>query len=146
MFLNFQLTLSCRFGIISRRISKSLSQTTFMINYKNIDEYIKTYPKDVQDKLIQIRKVVKELAPTAVETISYGMPTFKLNGKNLVHFAAYKGHIGFYPTPGALTNFQKELLIYKTSKGTAQFRLDEDLPIKLIEKMVKFRIKETSEK
>lgn len=116
-----------------------------MVIYKNIDEYIKSYPKEVQEKLSQIRKIVKNLAPSAVETISYGMPTFKINGKNLVHFAGYKGHIGFYPTPSALNNFEKELSIYKTSKGTAQFKLDEKLPIKLIEEMVKFRIKETLE-
>lgn len=113
-----------------------------MINYKNIDEYIKTFPSSVQGKLQQIRNLVHKLAPTAVETISYGMPTFKLNGKNLVHFAGYKSHIGFYPTPSALTAFEKELSIYKTSKGTAQFKLDEDLPLKLIEQMVKFRINE----
>lgn len=113
-----------------------------MKNYKNIDEYIKTFPKDVQSKLQEIRNLVKKLAPTAIETISYGMPTFKLNGKNLVHFAGYKSHIGFYPTPSALTAFEKDLSAYKTSKGTAQFKLNEDLPLKLIEQMVKFRIEE----
>lgn len=117
-----------------------------MVIYKNIDEYIKAYPKEVQDKLLSIRVLVKKLVPSAIETISYGMPTFKLNGKNLVHFAGYKSHIGFYPTPSALTNFEKELSIYKTSKGTAQFKLDEELPIKLIEKMIKFRIDEASGK
>jgi uncharacterized protein YdhG (YjbR/CyaY superfamily) len=113
-----------------------------MINYKNIDEYIKTFPADIQSKLQEIRNLTKKLAPTAVETISYGMPTFKLNGKNLIHFAGYKTHIGFYPTPSALVAFEKELSVYKTSKGTAQFKLDEDLPIKLIEKMILYRIKE----
>lgn len=113
-----------------------------MLSYKNIDEYIKTFPSSVQDKLQQIRRLVHKLAPTAIETISYGMPTFKLNSKNLVHFAGYKSHIGFYPTPSALTTFEKELSIYKTSKGTAQFKLDKELPLKLIEQMVKFRIKE----
>lgn len=115
-----------------------------MINYKNIDEYIKTFPSGVQDKLQQIRNLVHKLAPTAIETISYGMPTFKLNGKNLVHFAGYKNHIGFYPTPSALTAFEKELSIYKTSKGTAQFSINEALPLKLIEKMVKFRVEENT--
>ena len=115
-----------------------------MINYKSIEEYIKTFPIEVQVKLQQIRNLVKKLAPTAVETISYGMPTFKLNGKNLVHFAGYKNHIGFYPTPSALVTFEKELSAFKTSKGTAQFKLDKNLPLKLIEKMVKFRIKENS--
>ncbi len=120
-----------------------------MISYKNIDsdligvdEYIKSFPENIQEKLKEIRNLVKKIAPNTTETISYGMPTFKLNGKNLVHFAGYKSHIGFYPTPSALTNFEKELSNYKTSKGTAQFKLDEDLPAKLIEKMVQFRIKE----
>lgn len=113
-----------------------------MKNYKNIDEYIKTFPKEVQSKLQEIRDLVKKLAPTAIETISYGMPTFKLNGKNLVHFAGYKSHIGFYPTPSGITNFEKELSVYKTSKGTAQFKLDAELPIKLIEKMIQYRIDE----
>jgi uncharacterized protein YdhG (YjbR/CyaY superfamily) len=113
-----------------------------MINYKGIEEYIKTFPKEVQVKLQQISNLVKKLAPTAVETISYGMPTFKLNGKNLVHFAGYKSHIGFYPTPSALVAFEKELSAFKTSKGTAQFELDKELPIKLIEEMIKYRIEE----
>jgi uncharacterized protein YdhG (YjbR/CyaY superfamily) len=113
-----------------------------MINYKSIEEYIKIFPKEVQAKLQQIRNLVKKLAPTAVQTISYGMPTFKLNGKNLVHFAGYKNHIGFYPTPSALVTFEKELSVYKTSKGTAQFELDKELPIKLIEEMIKYRIEE----
>ena len=112
------------------------------IKYKNMDEHIKTYPIAIQSKLIQIRNLVKKLAPTAIETISYGMPTFKLNGKNLVHFAGYKNHIGFYPTPSALVTFEKELSMYKTSKGTAQFEIDKELPIKLIEKMIKYRIEE----
>jgi uncharacterized protein YdhG (YjbR/CyaY superfamily) len=115
-----------------------------MVNYKNIDEYIKNFPSGVQKKLQQIRKIVQKLAPTATETISYGMPTFKVNGKNLVHFAGYKNHIGFYPTPSALTAFEKELSDYKTSKGTAQFSIDEDLPISLIEQMVKYRLAETT--
>lgn len=115
-----------------------------MKNYKNIDEYIKTFPNSVQDKLQEIRNIVKKLAPTAIETISYGMPTFKLNGKNLIHFAGYKNHIGFYPTPSGITNFEKELSIYKTSKGAAQFKIDEVLPRKLIEKIVKFRIEENT--
>lgn len=115
-----------------------------MNSAKTIDEYIKGFPSGVQIKLTEIRSLVKKLVPTATEAISYGMPTFKLNGKNLVHFAGYKSHIGFYPTPSALTAFEKELSIYKTSKGTAQFKLDEDLPIKLIEEMVKFRIGENN--
>ena len=95
-----------------------------MVNYKNIDEYVQSF---LHGHNWKVQVFIKSK---------------KLNGKNLVHFAAYKSHIGFYPTPSALTNFQKELSIYKTSKGTAQFKLDEDLPIKLIEKMIKFRIEE----
>ena len=110
-----------------------------MINYKNIDEYIKTFPSDVQNKLQKIRNIISKVSPNAVETISYGMPTFKLNGKNLAHFAGYKNHIGFYPTPSGITNFEKELAVYKTSKGAAQFKIDEDIPEKLIEKIIKFR-------
>lgn len=113
-----------------------------MINYKNIDEYIKTFPADVQKKLQKIREIISKISPTAVETISYGMPTFKLNGKNLAHFAGYKNHIGFYPTPSGITNFEKELAVYKTSKGAAQFKIDEDIPEKLIEKIIKFRVGE----
>lgn len=113
-----------------------------MINYKNIDEYINTFSADVQGKLQKIRKIISKTSPNAVETISYGMPTFKLNGKNLAHFAGYKNHIGFYPTPSGITNFERELSIYKTSKGAAQFKIDEEVPVKLIEKIIKFRVGE----
>ena len=110
-----------------------------MIEHKSIDEYLKDFPSEIQEKLQQIRNIVKKLAPTAIETISYGMPTFKLNGKNLVHFAGYKNHIGFYPTPTPIEKFKKDLENYKTSKGAIQFPLENDLPIKLIEKIIKFR-------
>lgn len=113
-----------------------------MIKYKNIDEYIKNFPSGVQKKLQQIRKIVQKLAPTATETISYGMPTFKVNGKNLVHFAAFKNHIGLYPTPSAITKFERELSKYKTSKGAIQFPMNEDLPIKLINKIIEYRNEE----
>lgn len=113
-----------------------------MVNYKNIDEYIKTFPADVQNKLQKIREIINKTSPKAVETISYGMPTFKLNGKNLAHFAGYKNHIGFYPTPSGITNYEKELSVYKTSKGAAQFKLDQEIPEKLIEKIIKFRVGE----
>lgn len=113
-----------------------------MVSYKNIDEYIKTFPADVQNKLQKIRETISKISPTAVETISYGMPTFKLNGKNLAHFAGYKNHIGFYPTPSGITNFENELAVYKTSKGAAQFKIDEEVPVKLIEKIIKFRVGE----
>ncbi len=107
-----------------------------------IDSYIAQFPKEVQSKLKQIKKIITTLAPKAEETISYGIPTFKLNG-NLVHFAAFKKHLGFFPTPSAIVKFKKELATYKTSKGSIHFPLDQTIPIELIQKIVKFRIKET---
>ncbi|MCB0460508.1 MAG: DUF1801 domain-containing protein [Flavobacteriaceae bacterium] len=112
---------------------------------KDIDTYIQTFPKEVQEKLNCIRNLLHQIVPEASETISYGMPTFKLNG-NLVHFAAYKNHIGFYPTPSAILKFEKELAIYNHSKGAVQFPIDKPLPIDLIEKMVRFRVKEQLQK
>jgi uncharacterized protein YdhG (YjbR/CyaY superfamily) len=85
---------------------------------KTIDEYIKTCPVDIQSILEKMRQAMREAAPEAIETISYQMPTFKLNGKNLVHFAAFKHHIGFYPTPSGIEQFKKELSPYKWSKGS----------------------------
>ncbi len=104
-----------------------------------IDEYIQKFPKDVQEKLESIRRLVRELAPEAREKISYRMPTFSLNG-NLVHFAAFKTHIGFYPTPSGVSEFQKDLSRYKNGKGSVQFPLDEALPTELIKRMIKFRL------
>ena len=106
-----------------------------------MDEYIASFPKDVQDKLESIRKAIKKEAPDAKEVIGYGMPTFKLEG-NLVHFAAYKRHIGFYPTPSAIVAFKKELSRYKQSKGAVQFPIDEPPPIELVKRMVRFRVEE----
>lgn len=110
-----------------------------------IDKYIKKFPEEVQEKLEILRRVIKENAPDAVEKISYGMPTFYLNG-NLVHFAAYSGHIGFYPAPSGIEAFKDQRAVYKTSKGAIQFPLDEDLPLGLIRKIVKFRVEENSNK
>lgn len=106
-----------------------------------IDEYIKTFPKDIQKILEQIRIAIKEAAPEAEEAISYQIPTFKLNG-NLVHFAAFKSHIGFYPTPSGQKAFEKELAVYKSGKGSVQFPLNKPLPVSLIKKIVKYRVKE----
>ncbi len=108
-----------------------------------IDEYIEKFPKEVQKKLHELRKVIRENAPEAEEKISYGMPTFYLNG-NLVHFAAYSGHIGFYPAPSGIEAFKDELNEYKTSKGAIQFPIDMDIPLELIKKIVKFRVGENS--
>lgn len=112
------------------------------ITPKTIDEYIAGFPKDIQSKLQALRATIRQAAPEAEEAISYQIPTFKLAGKNLVHFAAFKNHIGFYPVPSGIEAFKKELSVYKTSKGAVQFPLDQPLPLKLIARMVKFRVKE----
>ena len=108
---------------------------------KTMDEYIAAFPKNVQDILENLRRVIRESAPEAEEAISYGIPTLKLNG-NLVHFAAYKNHIGFYPTSSAIVAFKKELSPYKQAKGTVQFPLDKPMPFDLVRKMVRYRVKE----
>lgn len=110
-------------------------------DYRTIDEYIIKFPPNVQNILQKIRQLIKDLVPKAKETISYQIPTFKLNG-NLVHFAAYKNHIGFYPTPSAIKEFKKELSIYRLGKGTIQFPINQPIPYDLIKKIVKFRINE----
>ncbi len=110
-----------------------------------IDEYISIYPGNIQKILEKIRKTIKEVAPEATEKISWGIPTFYLN-KNLVHFAAYKKHIGFYPNPSGIENFKDDLSKYKTSKGTVQFQYDEPIPYDLIRKIVEFRVQENKQK
>jgi uncharacterized protein YdhG (YjbR/CyaY superfamily) len=108
---------------------------------RNIDDYLSGYPKHVQRLLTQMRLTIKRAAPQATEKISYGIPTFALEG-NLVHFAAFKNHIGFYPTPSVISAFSQELSSYKCSKGAVQFPLDEPLPLTLVSRMVEFRVKE----
>jgi uncharacterized protein YdhG (YjbR/CyaY superfamily) len=110
--------------------------------FGTIDEYINTFPKGVQSILEKIRQTIRKVAPEAIEAISYQMPTFKLNGKYLVYFAAYKNHIGFYPTPSGTEAFKKELSPYKAGKGSARFPLGEPIPYDLVKKIVMFRIKE----
>ena len=105
-----------------------------------IDNYIKDFPTDVQDILNKIKHVVKAEAPEATEAMSYGIPTFKLNDKNLVHFGAYENHIGFYPTPAGIEAFKEEFSKYKGAKGSVQFPLDEPIPYDLITKVVKHRV------
>lgn len=112
---------------------------------KNIDTFISTYPKETQKILEQMRKTIKKAAPGAEETICYGIPTFTFFG-NLVHFSAFKTHIGFYPTPSGIEAFKKELSSYKSAKGSVQFPLDKPLPLDLITRMVKFRAKENLKK
>ena len=109
--------------------------------FKTMDEYINAFPEDIQIILEKMRQTIRKAAPEAIEVISYQMPCFKFNG-NLVWFAAFKNHIGFYPTPSGIESFRKELSPYKTSKGTVQFPLDKPIPYDLVEKIVLFRVKE----
>ncbi len=110
-----------------------------------IDEYIGTFPQEIQTLLEQVRATIRQAAPEAEEAIKYAMPTFVLNG-NLVHFAAYKNHIGFYPVPSGIEAFKKELSVYKGAKGSVQFPLDQPMPLELISKIVKFRVSENLKK
>lgn len=107
--------------------------------FKTIDEYIKLFPKTTQVLLEQVRKVIQQHAPEATEAISYQMPTFKLNG-NLVHFAAYQHHIGFYPGAAGIEAFKDEFKSYKWSKGAVQFPIDKPFPLELIARIVQFRV------
>ena len=116
------------------------------IKPNNIDEYIAGFPKDTQKILRQIRATIKKAAPGAEETISYAIPTFKLKGRYLVYIAGYKNHIGLYPAPRGNEAFKKELSVYKGGKGTVQFPLDKPMPLNIITRIVKFRIKENLEK
>lgn len=109
--------------------------------FQTVDEYIKTFPDNIQSLLESIRQTIQKAAPQAEETISYQIPTFKLNG-NLVHFAAYKNHIGFYPTKSGIEAFKKELSPYRSAKGSVQFPIDKPLPLPLITRMVQYRVKE----
>jgi uncharacterized protein YdhG (YjbR/CyaY superfamily) len=107
----------------------------------SIDEYIAAFPEDVKKILRELRTVIQAAAPEAAEKISYQMPTFFLKG-NLVHFAAFKKHIGFYPTPSGIEAFKGELSIYEGAKGSVQFPIDQPMPLELIRKIVKFRVAE----
>ena len=115
------------------------------VTSKSIDEYIFRFSLDVQGILEMLRKVIKESAPDAEEKISYQMPTFVLHG-NLVHFAAYKNHIGFYPTPSGINAFKDELSEFKGAKGSVQFPIEKPIPYELISKIVKFRVAENIKK
>ena len=108
---------------------------------KEIDKFISAFPEDVQEILNKVRETIREAAPDAEETINYGIPTFTLNG-NLVHFSAFKTHIGFYPTPTGVEKFKKELSRYEGAKGSVKFPLDKPIPYALISKIVEFRVKE----
>jgi uncharacterized protein YdhG (YjbR/CyaY superfamily) len=111
----------------------------------SIDAYISNFPEATRVLLEMVRVTINKAAPKAEEAMAYGIPTFRLNG-NLVHFAGYKNHIGFYPGPEALKNFKKEISVYKNAKGSVQFPLDKKIPLALITKIVKFRVKQNIEK
>lgn len=113
--------------------------------YISIDEYVKCFPLETQKKLEELRATIKMIVPDAKEKISYQMPTFALNG-NLVHFAAYKNHIGFYPGASGIEAFKHELKAYKHAKGSVQFPLDKPLPMELISRIVKYRVEENLKK
>ena len=113
--------------------------------FKSMDEYINSFPAGVQRILNELRQTIKEVAPEAEETINYAIPTFTLHG-NLVHFAAFENHIGFYPTPSGMEAFKKELSSYKGAKGSVQFPTDQPLPLPLIRRIVEYRVKENMER
>ena len=108
----------------------------------SIDEYIREFPPETRETLEELRALIKAAAPDATETISYAIPTFDLNGRHLVHFAAFKRHIGFYPIPSAIEAFREELEPYKSGKGSAQFSLGKPLPVDLIRRIIEFRVAE----
>jgi uncharacterized protein YdhG (YjbR/CyaY superfamily) len=114
-------------------------------SYVSIDEYIALFPKDIQKILEELRATIKAAAPEAKEKISYQMPTFDLKG-NLVHFAAHTNHIGFYPQPSGIEAFKDDLSMYESAKGSVQFPLDKPMPLKLITRIVKFRVAENLER
>jgi uncharacterized protein YdhG (YjbR/CyaY superfamily) len=118
---------------------------TTRIKFDNIDMYIASFPEETRKLLEKIRETIRKAAPEAKETINYGMPTFTLKG-NLVHFAAFKNHIGFYPTPSGIEAFKKDLSAYEGAKGSVKFPLIKPIPFDLVTKIVKFRVKENMEK
>jgi len=125
-----------RDNLVTREMSTSRKKVA------TIDEYIAMFPQDMQEILTEMRETIQKAAPTAKEAISYAIPTFKLNG-NLVHFAAFKNHIGFYPGgPSAIEAFKEELSSYKQGRGSVQFPLDKPIPFDLVKKIVKFRVKQ----
>ena len=119
--------------------------TPTRIKFNNIDDYIASFPHETQLILEKLRLTIRKAAPDAKETINYGIPTFTLKG-NLVHFAAFKNHVGFYPTPSGIEAFKKELSVYEGAKGSVKFPISELLPFDLIRKIVEFRVKEGLEK
>ena len=124
---------------------KGLQMETMGKKYETIDEYIAGFPADIQAVLQEVRQTIKKAAPQASEKIGYGIPTFFLKG-NLVHFAGFKTHFGFYPGPGAIVQFKNEFQEYEQSKGTIRFPLDKPVPLDLIHRITEVRVKENLEK
>ncbi len=114
--------------------------------FETIDEYIESFPENVQSGLEKLRETVREAAPEAAESVTYDMPTFKLNGQRLVYFSAWKNHIGFYSIPEGNEAFRKELSSYAGEKGSLRFQLDKPIPYDLVKKIVMFRMKEIQQK
>ena len=119
--------------------------TTSTRKPETIDEYISLHPLKIQELLQKVRTVIKKAAPDAKEAIKYQLPTFVLNG-NLVHFGAFKNHIGFYPAPSGISVFKKELSVYESGKGSIQFPTDKEIPFDLISRIVQFRVLENLQK
>jgi len=117
-----------------------------MIKYKTVEEYITSYPDNIQALLNKMRETIRKAAPEAEENIAYGMPAYKTNKKPLVYFAGFKSHIGFYATPTGHSAFSEELSRYKQGKGSVQFPLNEPLPLDLVTRIVKFRVKENADR
>jgi uncharacterized protein YdhG (YjbR/CyaY superfamily) len=123
-------------------VAKNREQTA---KPQTIDEYIATFPEQTQQLLETMRQTIRGAAPDAEEAMSYAIPTFKQNGV-LVHFAAFKEHVGFYPTPSGMEAFQEELSVYKGGKGSVKFPMDQDLPLDLVTRITKFRVQENLNK
>jgi len=119
--------------------------TTTRTKFNDIDSYIASFPKETQNLLKQVRETIRKAAPLAEETINYGISTFTLKG-SLVHFAAFKNHIGFYPTPSGIETFKKDLSVYDGAKGSVKFPVNKPIPFELISRIVKFRAMENQEK
>jgi uncharacterized protein YdhG (YjbR/CyaY superfamily) len=109
--------------------------------FTDVESYIDSFPEATRKLLQEVRETIGKAAPEAIQTINYGIPTFKFKG-NLVHFAAFKNHIGFYPTPSGIEAFKNELSVYEGAKGSVKFPLDNPIPFELIERIVKFRVNE----
>jgi uncharacterized protein YdhG (YjbR/CyaY superfamily) len=149
--------LSCNYRIESRaasielahvgeRLYEGIDMKTKRTTPKDIDDYIAGFPEDVQKILKKVRTTIRQMAPDAEETISYQIPTFKLNDTYLIYFAGFKNHISLYPAPRGAEEFKKGLSAYEGGKGTVQFPLDKPIPVDLIKRIVKFKVKENQEK